>query len=147
MPSSQDQKRFSGYRNPRLYTSILLVAALAYAGWVLASRRREAREMEKRAKEQERAEAARTFEMLGGDRFEILNFYAVPGEIRRGGSAQLCYGVSNAKTVRLEPQTAEVWPSQARCVEVAPKKDTTYTLTAEDGHGNTHTSSLTVTVR
>jgi len=32
-------------------------------------------------------------------------------------------------------------------VEVAPKKDTTYKLTAEDGHGNTRTSSLTVTVR
>jgi len=147
MTAAPNPKPFSGYRNPRLYTSILLVAALAYAGWVLASRRREAREMEKRAKEQERAEAARTFEMLGGDRFEILNFYAVPGVIRRGGSAQLCYGVSNAKIVRLEPQTAEVWPSQARCVEVAPKKDTTYTLTAEDGHGNTRTSSLTVTVR
>jgi hypothetical protein len=114
---------------------------------VLASRRREAREMEQRAKENVRAEAARTFEMLGGDRFEILNFYAVPGVIRRGRSAQLCYGVSNAKTVHLEPQTSEVWPSQARCVDVYPKKDTTYTLTAEDGHGNTRTSSLTVTVR
>jgi hypothetical protein len=147
MTATPNPKPFSGYRNPRLYTSILLVAALAYAGWVLASRRREAREMEKRAKEQERAEATRTFEMLGGDRFEILNFYAVPGVIHRGDSGQLCYGVSNAKTVRLEPQTAEVWPSQARCVEVAPKKDTTYTLTAEDGHGNTRTSSLTVTVR
>jgi hypothetical protein len=147
MTVDPNPKPFSGYRNPRLYTSILIVAALAYAGWVLASRRREAREMEKRAKENERAEAARTFEMLGGDRFEILNFYAVPGLIRRGDSAQLCYGVSNAKTVRLEPQTSGVWPSQARCVEVAPKKDTTYTLTAEDGHGNTRTSSLTVQVR
>ena len=147
MPPTPDEKLFTGFRNPRLYTSILLVAALAYASWVLASRRREAREMEQRAKENERAEAARTFEMLGGDRFEVLNFYAVPGVIRRGGSAQLCYGVSNAKTVRLEPQKSEVWPSQSRCVDVAPKKDTTYTLTAEDGHGNTRTSSLTVTVR
>lgn len=147
MPSATDDKRFTGLRNPLLYTSILLVAALFYVGWVLSVRRQEAREAEHRAKEQERADAARTFEMLGGGNFEILNFYAVPGVIRRGDAAQLCYGVSNAKTVRLEPQTSEVWPSQSRCVEVTPKKDTTYTLTAEDGRGNTRTSSLTVTVR
>jgi hypothetical protein len=142
-----DLKQLTGFRNPRLYTSILIVAAFVYAGWVLTSRRREARELEQRTKEQEKAEAARTFEMLGGARFEILNFYAVPGEIHRGDSAQLCYGVSNAKSVRIEPPAAEVWPSQARCIDVTPKKDTTYTLTAEDGQGNTRTSSLTLTVR
>jgi len=147
MTADPNPKPFSGFRNPLLYTSIVLVAAIAYAGWVLISRRQEARVLERRAKQQERAEAARTFEMLGGGNFEILNFYAVPGIIRRGDSAQLCYGVSNARTVHLEPQTSEVWPSQSRCVEVAPKKDTTYTLTAEDGHGNSRTSSLTVQVR
>jgi hypothetical protein len=147
MDADRNTKPLTGYRNPRLYTSILLVLAIMYAGWVFFSRRQEAREIEKRAKENERAEAARTYEMLGGGSFEILNFYAAPGVIHRGESAQLCYGVSNAKTVRLEPQTAEVWPSQARCVEVSPKKDTTYTLTADDGHGNTRTSSLTVRVR
>jgi hypothetical protein len=147
MSSPQDKKRFTGFRNPLLYTSLLLVAALAYVGWVLSSRRQQAHEMEQRLKENARTEAAHTFETLGGDRFEILNFYAVPGVIRRGDSAQLCYGVSNAKTVRLEPQTRAVWPSQSRCVDVAPSKDTTYTLTAEDAQGNTRTSSLTVQVR
>jgi hypothetical protein len=147
MTASPEQKPLSGLRNPRVYTSILLVAAISYAGWVFFSRRQEAREIDRRAKENERAEAARTYEMLGGGSFEILNFYAAPGVIHRGESAQLCYGVSNAKTVRLEPQTAEVWPSQARCVDVSPKKDTTYTLTADDGKGKTRTSSLTVHVR
>ena len=103
--------------------------------------------MEQKAKEKERAEAAQTYESLGGSRFGILSFYASPGLIHRGDSAQLCYGVSNAKTVRLEPQTNPVWPSQARCVDVSPKKDTTYTLTAEDGQGNTKTMTVTVTVR
>jgi hypothetical protein len=147
MTADPNFRPLTGLRNPRLYTSILLIAAIAYAGWVLTSRRREARELELRTKENARAEAARTYELLGGDRFEILNFYAVPGVIHRGDSAQLCYGVSNAKTVRLEPQTAEVWPTQSRCLDVSPKKDTTYTLAAEDGHGNTRTSSLTVQVR
>ncbi|MGH9713832.1 MAG: hypothetical protein ACRD5M_11100 [Candidatus Acidiferrales bacterium] len=147
MPAPSNEKRFTGFRNPYLYTSILLVGALFYVGWVFTARRQEAREMEQRAKEQQKAEAARTYEMLGGNRFEILNFYAVPGVIHRGDSAQLCYGVSNAKTVKLEPQTSVVWPSLSRCVEVAPKKDTTYTLTAEDGQGNSRTSILTVQVR
>jgi hypothetical protein len=141
------RKPYSGFRNPRLYTSVLLFLTMLYVGWVFYSRREEARQMEQRAKEKERTQAAQTFEMLGGDRFEILNFYAVPGTIRRGDSAQLCYGVSNAKTVRLEPQSNPVWPSLSRCVDVTPTKDTTYTLTAEDGHGNTKTMTLTVTVR
>jgi len=147
MSDEAGRKPFTGFRNPLLYMSALLLISMLYVGWVFSSRRQAAREMERRAKEKERADAAQTFEMLGGDRFEILNFYAVPGVIHRGDSAQLCYGVSNAKSVRLEPQTNPVWPSQARCVDISPKKDTTYTLTAEDGHGNTKTMTLTVQVR
>lgn len=146
MSSSPEQKSFSGFRNPFLYTSVLLVAALFYVGWVFTARRQEIQEMERLEKERLKVEAGRTYEMLGGNRFEILDFYAVPGVIERGGAAQLCYGVSNAKTVKLEPQSGAVWPSRSRCVEVAPKKDTSYTLTAEDGQGNTRTATLTVQV-
>ena len=71
-----------------------------------------------------------------------------PPLIRRGETAQLCYGVSNAKTVRIEPRPAcGVWPSLARCVEVAPTKDTAYSLTAEDGKGNTKTATVEVKVK
>lgn len=89
----------------------------------------------------------RSVEMLGGNRFEILQFYAVPGVIRRGQTAQLCYGVSNAKTVRLEPPSGAVWPSFSRCVSVAPSKDTTFTLTAVDAAGHSKTASVVVHVR
>jgi hypothetical protein len=147
MSDEAGRKPYSGFRNPLLYTSTLLILALLYVGWVFYSRREQAHELDQRATEKQKAEAAQTFEMLGGNRFEILNFYAMPGLIRRGDSAQLCYGVSNAKTVRLEPQTNPVWPSQARCVDVSPSKDTTYTLTAEDGNGHTKTMTLTVQVR
>jgi len=147
MSSASGKKPFAGFRNPMLYTSILLVGAMAYVGWVMAMRRQEARNLEQKAREKQRQEAAQTFEQLGGERFEILNFYAAPGVIRRGDTVQLCYGVSNAKAVRLDPPSGEVWPSQARCLNVAPQKTTEYTLTAEDGHGNTRTSSLTITVR
>jgi hypothetical protein len=74
-------------------------------------------------------------------------FYANPGAIRRGESAQLCYGVANAKAVKLEPQSNPVWPSLSRCVEVAPAKTTIYTLTIEDAAGNTKSQTLEVKVR
>ena len=54
--------------------------------------------------------------------------------------------VANAKTVTLEPQSNPVWPSYARCVDVAPTKTTTYTLTISDAAGHTKSQSLTVTV-
>ena len=146
MSSVPGKKPYAVFRNPLLYTSLLLVGAIGYAGWVMTMRRQEARDLEQKSREKQRQEAAQTFEQLGGERFDILNFYASPGVIRRGDSVQLCYGVSNAKTVRLEPPSGEVWPSQARCLSIAPQKTTEYTLTAEDGHGNTRTSSLTVTV-
>jgi hypothetical protein len=146
MSSVPEKKPYAAFRNPMLYTSILLVGAMGYVGWVMAMRRQEARDLEQKSREKQRIEAAQTFEQLGGERFEILNFYAAPGVIRRGDTVQLCYGVSNARTVRLEPPSGEVWPSQARCLNVAPQKTTEYTLTAEDGRGNTRTSSLTVTV-
>ena len=84
---------------------------------------------------------------FGGKELAIQDFYASPGEIRRGETVQLCYGVANAKTVKLEPQPNPVWPSYSRCVDVTPTKSTTYTLTITDAAGNTRTQSLEVKVR
>ena len=147
MSVEPQREPFKGLRNPLLYTSILLGIALFYVGWVFFSRWQENRETERKAAEEKRAADQKVVESLGGNEFTILNFYASPGEIRRGESAQLCYGVSNAKTVRLEPQTSAVWPSYSRCVDVTPKKDTTYTLTAEDAAGHSKTATVTVKVR
>jgi len=97
--------------------------------------------------EKQRARDERTFEMMGGDRFEILDFYASPGVIARGESAQLCYGVSNANSVEIAPPAEPVYPSYGQCVDVSPRKDTTYTLTARDAAGHTKTASVTLRVR
>jgi len=151
MAADPNRKPFSGWRNPLLYTSILLVIALIYVGGTFYVRRAQNRELERRAAETEAvkrlADDARTFEQLGGNEFKILSFYATLPAIHAGEQVQLCYGVSNAKTVKLEPQTNAVWPSLSRCVEVTPKKTTEYILTAEDGNGNSKTSKLTVEVR
>jgi hypothetical protein len=85
--------------------------------------------------------------MMGGKELAIQNFYATPGEVRRGQTVQLCYGVANAKTVTLEPQSSPVWPSYSRCVDVTPTKTTIYTLTIADASGNTKTQTLQVKVR
>jgi type II secretory pathway pseudopilin PulG len=147
MANDPDRKPFSGLRNPALYTSLVILLAALYSGWTLYSRRQMARELEERAKAEKLAMDQKIVDSLGGSSFDILNFYASPPLIKHGETAQLCYGVSNAKSVHLEPQENKVWPSFMRCVDVAPKKDTTYTLTAEDGNGNTKTATVVVKVR
>jgi threonine/homoserine/homoserine lactone efflux protein len=128
---------------------LVLVVALGVA-WIFYSRWQTNRTIDRQAKQKAAAEqrenAARTVELMGGSNFDILNFYAAPGAVRRGDSFQLCYGVSNAASVKLDPPVASVWPSLSRCVSVTPKKTTTYTLTAMDSGGHSKTATLTVTV-
>lgn len=126
---------------------IVLLAALIVAG-IFYSRWQENRDIEQKAADAKRAKAQELVEDFGGNDFKILNFYAAPGAIRRGDEAALCYGVSNAKAVALEPKASEgVWPSLNRCLEVSPKKTTTYTLTATDAAGHKKSAALTLTVQ
>ncbi len=135
------------FRTVLRYTWFIHVAVLLVIAWIFFLRWDENRQIRERALEKKREEDRRTVELLGGNRFEILQFYASPGVIRRGETAQVCYGVSNAKVLRIEPRPASgVWPSLSRCVEVAPPKDTTYTLTIEDGKGSTKTATVEVKV-
>lgn len=139
------------YKNPILYSSLALIAVLLYVISIFFFRWQENRQIQHRATEertQKQLEAdRRTVEQMGGKDLAIQSFYASPGVVHPGEKLQLCYGVANAKTVKLEPQDNPVWPSYNRCVEVSPKKDTTYTITIEDGAGHTQTQSLDVKVR
>jgi hypothetical protein len=143
-PKSNPARRFW------LYSSPVLAIALAYSGWIMLTRWQENKQLTDQAAEQARArekqEAKQTVDSLGGDRFDILSFYASPGAIHRGESAQLCYGVSNAKAVTLDPPVAEMWPSASRCFDISPTKTTNYTLTATDAQGNKKTVSLELAV-
>ena len=138
-------------KNPLLYSSAILLIALAGVAFVMVSRWQERRNIDRQAAEA-RAEKQHELdklavEQLGGKEFAILSFYASPGVIRRGESAQLCYGVANAKTVRIAPQTQAVCPSTAHCVDVKPLKSTTYKLTIEDEAGKTESADVEVKVR
>jgi hypothetical protein len=149
-PGQQHQPN-SVFKNPLLYSSIVLGIALLVVGWIFFSRSQENRLIERRDR-QEKAEKQlesdrAALEQLGGKELAIQNFYAIPGVIHRGESTQLCYGVANAKTVTLEPQSNPVWPSYSRCVDVSPVKTTSYTLTIEDAAGNTKSQTAEVQVR
>ena len=138
-------------KNPLLYSSLLVGTALLVVVWILYSRWQENRSIERRTREEtarKQLENDRiTLEQLGGKELAIQSFYASPGAIHKGESVQLCYGVANAKAVKLEPQPNAVWPSYARCVNVSPEKTTEYTLTISDASGNTKSQSLQVNVR
>jgi len=151
MLAQPDPQKKSAFKNPYVYSWTVLALAALVVSWILFSRWQENRSLEKRAKEeraqkqQEQDRAA--LEQFGGKELAIQNFYATPGTIRRGETVQLCYGVANAKTVKLEPQSNPVWPSYSRCVDVTPTKSTIYTLTIADTAGNTRTQAVEVKVR
>jgi hypothetical protein len=137
--------------NPLLYSSaVLLVASLSVA-FVVISRWQDRRNIERQAaqelKEKQHAQDRLAVEQLGGKEFRILSFYASPTVIRQGQTAQLCYGVANAKSVKLQPEGPRVWPSAAHCVDVSPTKSITYTLTIEDGTGKTQSQDVEIKVR
>jgi hypothetical protein len=141
-----DQEPPSVFRSPLLYSSAILLVVAAVVGWIFYSRWEENRAYDERAAEKTREQDQRTVELMGGDNFEILSFYVTPVSIGVGETAEVCYGVSNAKRVSLDPPAGPMWPSYGRCVDVTPRKDTKYTLTAEDAAGNTKTASVTLRV-
>jgi hypothetical protein len=128
------------------YLGILIVLGLIYDGFIFYSRwsrKQDEREAQaNQATEQER----KTVEAYGGLDLKILTFYAAPEVIGRGTHTNLCYGVTGAKNVRMDPPVDAVWPALTRCVQVSPRKDTEYKLTAEDDAGHSITQSVTVKV-
>jgi len=150
MLSQPPPERRSLLKNPLTYsTAVVLIAALV-VGLILYTRWENTRGLERQQKE-ERAEKQReqdrkAVDELGGKEFAILDFYVVPKAIEKGQTAQLCYGVSNAESVKLEPQPHEVWPSAAHCVDVSPMKTTTYKLTIENDEGHSKSQTLELPV-
>jgi hypothetical protein len=149
LPSETESK--SIFKNPLLYSSFALAIVALVVGWILFSRWQENKRIDRQAtqakteKQHENDRAA--LDQFGGKELDIQSFYASPGAIHRGESVQLCYGVANAKTVKLEPQPNPVWPSYSRCIDVTPTKTTTYTLTIQDAAGNTKTQTVEVKVQ
>ena len=136
-------------RKPFLYTALLILLVAIYVGWVLVSRHVENRAYEQRLENQQsqkqRGADQAAIEQLGGSELSIQTLYATP-QVHGGETAQICFGVANAKSVTLEPQANPVWPSHNLCVDVKPVKTTVYTLTATGADGKSVTQQVTVVV-
>jgi hypothetical protein len=129
------------------FIGLLIVAGLVYDGVVFYSRWSRNQEEQQAQKDQAAAQARKTVDAYGGLDLKIISFYAAPGTIRRGTHTTLCYGVTGAKNVRMEPPVDAVWPALSRCVQASPQKDTDYKLVAEDDAGHSVTKDVAVNVR
>lgn len=140
----------SPFKNPFLYSFLAILGVLLYVAYVLYARYESGKEYERKNKErqteQRREEDRLAVEQLGGSELVIRGLYVSPRSIHRGETAQLCYDVANAKTVTLDPPAGEVWPSHSRCLNLSPRKTTTYTLTIKDAAGNTVSQSVDLPV-
>jgi hypothetical protein len=82
------------------------------------------------------------------DRANILIFTPRPGSIATGGPTRLCYAVSGALQVRLEPEIGEVTPTRTlTCLRVSPRRSTTYQLTAYGRDGDQVSQQVVIIVR
>lgn len=77
---------------------------------------------------------------------KITQFYAPEPMLPKGTKGNLCYGVEHAARVEMVPPVEELWPSPVRCFDIAPKKNTSYTLTAIGDDGSKDTKTVEVTV-
>ena len=124
-----------------------MVLAALYSGGIFYSRRQIAAEAERQAQQKQADEERSVVAEFGGDQLKILAFGAATGEVSPGGRVVLCYGVSNATQVKIEPGVEPIKPAISHCLDVYPKKTTTYTLKAENASGNSKTATLTIKVR
>ena len=148
----QPQNTRSGARSPLRsllpYTTALLIVAALYVAWVLYSRydrnRRAEAEMEAK-KAQAEKDIYDTVSAHG--ELSFTTFEAATGVLRPGETTQLCYGVVNAASVKIDPPVEQIKPSYRHCMDISPRKTTTYTITASDSAGHTKSVSLTVQVK
>jgi len=133
----------------RRYVAFATVGVALYTGWIFLDRYASTRRWERR-REATTGQTARTANfnsIYGGAEVKILQFYAREASVTEGTPSVLCYGVLNAKSVRIEPPVSGVSVSPNRCVEVAPEHDTRYILTAEGNDGHTVSESFLLPVK
>ena len=128
------------------FIGVALLAAIVYDAWIFYSRWHSSREAQEQHQAAQAERDRESIKLLGGTSFRIINFYAAPQLIARGSQTKLCFGVYGAKRVHIEPEVGDVHPAFSDCLEVAPKKDIRYKLTADDGAGHTLTASVAVKV-
>lgn len=138
----------SALRSILPYTTVAVLIAALYVAWTFWSRH-EAAVAAAEAAQQQKAQAEKDVydQISQHGELTFTTFEAAKGLLARGDTTQLCYGVVNAKTVKLDPPVEDLKPSFRHCLDISPKRTTTYTITADDGAGHSKTASLTVRVQ
>src|ERR1700756_902036 len=87
-------KTKTAFKNPLLYSSLLVGIVLVVVAWILFARWQENLSIERRShdeKSRKQLESDRVaLEQFGGRELAIQSFYASPGAIHKGDSVQLC---------------------------------------------------------
>lgn len=130
------------------FTTVALIIAALYVVWTFYSRHQSDRLAQQQLATQQQQARQRVVEQVFGSGEIKFNAFGVDsGALRRGEKTQLCYGVENATTVKMDPPVEQLKPTYYHCLEISPAKTTTYTITAADGKGHTQSRSLVVQVR
>ena len=128
------------------YSAVGFLIALAYLGWIWLTRYNANREYERAAAQSETERYKKL--VPAGTELKITQFYASKQEADRGETVLVCYGVENARSVRIEPAIDDhLPPLPAKCIPFAPHRTTTLKLVAEGEKGGEATESITVKVR
>jgi hypothetical protein len=129
------------------YTTVALIIAILYVGYTFYSRHEA--DVQAQAQIDAKQEAARkqTVQAVFGDgEIRFTSFSINTRSLRSGQTAQLCFGVVNATSVKMDPPVEKLKPTYQHCFDISPKKTTTYTITAEDGKGHSKSESLELPV-
>ena len=127
------------------YLWVAVAAAVLHLAWVAAVRHHDNARAE-RAAQARHSRPAPSVEEDHGSGVRITQFYASAGEIIRGERVIVCYGVREARAVRMEPPVEALTPALNRCFWVEPRRTTTYRLVAEGEAGTVASESFTVKV-
>jgi hypothetical protein len=128
-----------------LFVQMAAIVVVAYMALVMVNQRIADQQREQQRKQFDGfAEFERAY---GGTAVKIVQFYSREGTLFEGSTTVLCYGVANARSVRIEPPVEGVSVSISRCVELAPEQDTRYTLIAEGNDGHVVSESFVLKVR
>jgi len=147
-PVSGPERKRPFVRSLLPYTTVAMILAALYVAWTFYSRHEANRRAEEALENKREEENKRIVdEVYGSGEIKFTDLSADVGALSPGETTQLCYGVLNAKTVKIDPPVAQLKPTYHHCFEVAPKKTTTYTVTAEDGAGHSKSESLTIQVK
>lgn len=129
--------------------SVGIIVAALYVAWTFYSRRQSTQEAEQaRVKKEEDHRKQVANQIFGSGEIKFSTFSIGTSVLKRGEQTQLCYGVVNATSVKLDPAPDEqLKPSYRHCLEISPKATTTYTITASNDKGESKTESLTLKVQ